>query len=89
MIIQLYKENSEAASFYKAEDKHGYGLVAYFENGNEHPVNGEQRNKTLQELYDFTTTIIRRSKKETPIIEANLYTVFRNDENRSLEQLRA
>lgn len=86
--IQLYKEHNEAVSFYKPEDKHGYGLVAYFENGNEHPVNGEQRNKTLQELYDFTTTIIRRSKKETPIIEANLYTVFRNDENRSLEQLK-
>ncbi len=86
--IQLYKENDEAASFYKPEDKHGYGLVAYFENGQEHAVSGEQKNKTLRELYDFTTTIIRRKKNETPIIEANLYTVFRNAHNQNLEQLK-
>jgi energy-coupling factor transporter ATP-binding protein EcfA2 len=86
--IQLYKENSVAPSFYKPEDKHSYGLVAYFENAQEHPVNGEQRNKTLKELYDFTAAFIKRSKKETPIIEPDLYSVFKNAANRTLGQIK-
>lgn len=86
--IQLYKENHQATSFYKPEDKHGYGLVAYFKNGTEHAINGDQRNMTLQELYDYTIRLIRIKLKETPIVAPNVFDVFRNSNNENLIQLR-
>ncbi len=76
------------ASFFKTEDKRGYELIAYYDKDGKKEVNSKISNKTLKEVLDFTIAAIQQRKKEQPIVEANIYDVFKNKDGKTLKHFK-
>lgn len=86
--IRLYNKGDDTESFFLDKDKRSYGMISYAKNGESKNVNGEKSNLTLQELYDFTIETVRTLLKEKPIVEVELYDIFKDINGVSLAELK-
>lgn len=87
--IRLYIEpKSETNSFYSDKDKRLYGLTEFTSEGTTRSISNVTSSLTLKEFYDETIEGLEKHIKEPCIKEADIYDVFKNEEGKSLNELK-
>ncbi len=86
--INLYKKSDGSASFFKDLDKRGYVMVEYSKDGGKaKKLNHELKKLTLAELYADTAS--HYTGKDAAILEADMYTIFTDENGKALNELKA
>jgi hypothetical protein len=84
--IRLYKKNDGTTSFFKETDARAYVMIEYTEGNSIQSLNHDIKSCNLQTLYNDTVAFINR--KETVIVEADMFSVFKDERGRSLNDLK-
>lgn len=90
--IRLYKRNDGSPSFYKNSDKRNYAVTSSLRDGVETFPQGrppfETPLFTLEEFYMETIKGLQNITKETAITQTDMYQVFTDIDNSTLENLK-
>ena len=85
--IRLYQKFDSSPSFFKDTDERGYVMIDFVEdNNNAISLNHKINQCTLQTLYNDTIIYINRSN--VSVVETNMYTVFKDENETALEILK-
>ncbi len=84
--LTLYKKNDGTASFFKNTDERGYVMIGCTEGISTKLFKNDIKSCTLQALYNETVGFINRN--ETAIEEEDMFSVFKDERGRLLNDLR-
>ena len=83
--LNIYNKNDESIPDILNKDERSYGLISYAKNADEpSQANGNENNKTLQELYELTAQKISETLNQNPIIQTDMKEVFRTANGKTI-----